>query len=171
MSESKSYNYSKFKIILKNIKVLIFSISSFFIFCGMKIILKDGNFLEISKFEKFSDFIRIEIKREKIDIPVYLIDIKSTMKLMEIESQGFSILKNYSSLIYEKKEKEIYSFSSDNDEKIGEKKAIPKIKLETRKESNPFFMELPDQKIKDEDFIDRIKKKGIFLKFNIPVKQ
>lgn len=170
MSDNKSHNISKFKILLKNVNVLIFSISSFFIFCGMKIILKDGNFLEISKYEKFNDFLRIEIRREKIDIPIHLIDIKSTMKLMEIESQGFSIIKNYSSLLYEKKEKETYNFSSDNEKSL-EKNVIPKIKLETRKESNPFFMELPDQKFKDEDFIDRIKKKGIFLKFNIPVKQ
>lgn len=170
MSEIRAFNNFRFNKTLKNLTILIFFVISLFLFCGMKIILKDGNFLEVSKFEKFNNFLRVEIKREKIDIPIHLIDMKSTMKLMEIENQGFSIFKSFSSFLYEKNEKTTYNFSTEN-ENDREKNRIPKFKLETRKESNPFFMELPDQNLKDEDFLNKIKKKGIFLKFNIPVKQ
>lgn len=170
MNVNRSNYIFKLYSLMKNMKILIFSMVFFSIFCGMKIILKDGNFIEVSKYQKLNDLVRVEIKREKLDIPIYLIDMRSTIRLNEIENKGFSIFKNYSLLLYEKNQKEIYRFYSDDSEKV-DKKAVPKIKLETRKESNPFFMELPDQKLKDEDFIERIKKKGIFLKFNIPVKQ
>lgn len=170
MCANRSNYIFKLYSLMKNMKILIFSMVFFSIFCGMKIILKDGNFIEVSKYQKLNDLVRVEIKREKLDIPIYLIDMRSTIRLNEIENKGFSIFKNYSLLLYEKNQKEIYRFYSDDSEKV-DKKAVPKIKLETRKESNPFFMELPDQKLKDEDFIERIKKKGIFLKFNIPVKQ
>ncbi|MCX7991408.1 MAG: hypothetical protein N2999_05180 [Proteobacteria bacterium] len=169
MALNKGLNRSMKNTILEKLRVLFLLLIFFLNFSAMKVMLKDGNFVEVSGYKIFNDFIRIEIKREKIDVPIHLIDIKSTLKLLEIESRGFSVLKGYSSLFYQEKVNS-YSFSSE-DKKKDYVKSVPKIKLETRKETNPFFMELPDQKFKDEDFIERIKKKGIFLKFNIPVKQ
>lgn len=155
--------------IANHLKVLLLLTLFFLNFSGMKVILKDGNLIEVSNYRIYDGFTRIELRRERLDIPNHLIDIRSTLKLLEIETKGFSIVKSYSSLLYYDKDQDNFYFQIEN-KKEENIKTVPKIKLETRKELNPFFMELPDQKTKDEDFLDKLKKKGIFLKLNIPVK-
>lgn len=154
------------------IRKKLLTIFFFFIFSGMKIILKDGNFIEVSDYRIFDNFIRAEIKRQKLDIPLYLVDLVSTMRLADLERRGFSILKNYTSFFYIGHENKSYNLSENSYiEEKKERSSPPRIKLETRKETNPFFMELPDQKLKDEDFIEKIKRRGIFLKLHIPVEE
>lgn len=153
-----------------SMKRLFIIVIIFFLTSGMKIILKDGNFLEVANFHIGENYTQVNIRREKINIPNYLIDLKSTIKLYGIEKRGLSIVKSYSSLIYDNKDNYKEMLKAQKEEKK-ELKNIPKIKVETRKDTNPFFMELPDIKSKDEDFVDKIKKKGIIFKFNVPVEK
>ncbi len=146
-----------------------FLLMLYFLLVGMKIILKDGNFIEVDNFNHGESHSQLIIHRQKINIPNAFIDLKSTLKLLEIEKKGISVLTDYSAIFYERKDvvKELISIKNEDKE---EKKAFPILKLETRKDTSPFFMELPDSKMEDEDFVEKIKKKGIIFKFNIPVK-
>ncbi len=147
----------------------IFLIYLFFLLVGMKIILKDGNFIEVDSFHRGESRSQMTIHRQKINIPNILIDFKATMKLVEIEKKGISIFMDYSTIIFDKKSNYNELVNLQNHKKT-ENNIVPRFKLETRKETSSFFMELPDSKMKDEDFLEKIKKKGIMFKLNVPVK-
>ncbi len=149
---------------------VIFIFSLFFLLTGSKIILKDGNFIEVSSYRVKDGTVFFEKGRERFVLPLEFIDITSTNRLKEIEGKKLSIFSLNSSILKEKTKDSLFRLKTETPDKTSTKNDF-RIKLETRKETNPFFLEQPVVQQQDETPIERIKKKGLMLKIEVPLKK
>lgn len=153
----------------KRLKFFVLSFC-FFVVTGMKLILKDGNFIDISRYSVVKEKVLFEKNSRKYVLPVVLVDINSTSKLAELEGRQFSVFSLSSTVFKEKKGKSVFLFRKPISVEKNKKNDF-RLRLETRKETNPFLFEQPTTTTQDEDFIEKIKKKGIILKIDVPIKR
>lgn len=156
-------------LICKTLKIFLL-IYVFFVATGMKLILRDGNFIEVNRYNVEREKIFFEKNGKKFFISLKFVDINSTKKLAELEGKQFSIFSLSSSILKEKVSDKGLFFRRPALTEKSEKKDF-RIKLETRKETNPFLLEQPKPDEQDEDFIEKIKKKGVILKIEVPIKR
>lgn len=149
---------------------IVYLMFIFLIFSGMKLILHDGNFIEVNNFELKQEKIIFKKGSRYFNLPAAMVDMKSTNKLKELESNRISIFNLNTSVLVGKENDKSYFLKDKRQDKISIKNDF-KIKLETRKESNPFFLEQPNPEQQDEDLLEKIKKKGLILKIEVPIKK
>lgn len=141
----------------------------FFIIVGMKIILRDGNFIEVDRYRIERENVYFERNAKRYMLPKTFVDLLSTEKLAEFEGKSFSVLLPKYPLTDEGISlNDLLSNTKDN--KTAKNRKEIKLRLETYKETNPFFMELPKLDNKDEDILEKIKRKGLFFKIDVPLK-
>jgi len=136
----------------------------FLLLTGMRVILKDGNYVDVDSFYFHKGKIVFKVKDRIFELSEKYIDKNATMNLNYLSEKKISIFKSYTSFlgkISDQKKIEI-------EQKFETKKngITPTIKIEMRKEKNPFFSETPR---KDENFFEKIQRKGIMIKLQIPV--
>lgn len=133
---------------------------------GMRIILKDGNFVEVDNYYFYKDKVVIKLGNKIYEINESFVDKDETGKLNYLEQKKISILKSYTSFYLRSIDKKDYYMkqSEKNDRKHRQKDT--KIQLETRKEKSIFFS---DETFKDENFLEKIQRKGIMIKIQVPV--
>jgi len=149
-------------MLFRCIVVIVF----FVLLTGMRIILKDGNYVDVDSYYFYKDKIVFKLGSKIFELNEKYIDKKATMNLNSLEEKKISVFKSYTSFmdrISNQRELEI-------EQKVETKKSntTPKIKIETRKEKNPFFS---DEPTKDENFFEKIQRRGIMIKLQIPVKE
>lgn len=151
---------------LSKIAVIFFF---FFFTTGMRLFFFDGNFADVD--EVFFDSRKVVFKKNgnvyKLD--ERFVNKELTQKLYGFEKKKISVFKSYSSYLDTLKDREVDMFHirSVPLKKNGSNNET-KVKIEIRKETNPFFV---DEMNKEEDFLEKIRRKGIFFKIQIPVKE
>lgn len=149
---------------------IVYIMLIFLIFSGMKLILNDGNFIEVNDFQLNQKTVTFKKGSRYFNLPPELVDIKSTNKLKELESKKVSIFNLSSSILVGKEKDKSYLFKDKRHNKVSIKNDF-KIKLETSKETNPFFLKQPNPEQQNEDLLEKIKKKGLILKIEVPIKK
>ncbi len=149
---------------------IVYIMLIFLIFSGMKLILNDGNFIEVNDFQLSHKTVTFKKGGRYFNLPPELVDIKSTSKLKELESKKVSIFNLSSSILVGKEKDKSYLLKDQRHNKVSIKNDF-KIKLETSKETNPFFLEQPNPEQQNEDLLEKIKKKGLILKIEVPIKK
>jgi hypothetical protein len=146
---------------------IIFIVILFIFLTGMRVILRDGNYIDVDDYYFHKNKVVLKFGSKIIEINEKFVDKDSTLKLNYLEEKKINILKSYTSFypkdvdktnyLFKKAEKEAAKHSNNKDAKI---------KLETRKEKSAFFSE---ETIKDENFLEKIQRKGIMIKIQVPV--
>ncbi len=149
-------------MLFRCIVVIVF----FVLLTGMRIILKDGNYVDVDSYYFHNDKIVFKLGNKIFELSEKYIDKKATMKLNFLEENRISVFKSYTSFM----DRISNPSKLEIEQKIETKNAFttPKIKIETRKEKNPFFSDEPK---KDENFFEKIQRRGIMIKLQIPVKE
>lgn len=150
---------------------IAFFIIAFFILTGMKLMLKDGNFIEVKRYKIASQKVYFEKDNNRFIIPESIVDVASTKRLEEIEQKPLSVFGLRSTILTEKKGNFNEQFLKRKDKKDIAPKNDFKVKIETRKETNPFLMELPTMQDQSDDVVDKLKKKGVIFKIEVPLKK
>jgi hypothetical protein len=149
---------------------LIALLCVFFVCSGMKLLLRDGNFIDIKKYSVRSGKVYFDKTGKTYYMPSHLVDLKSTDRLLELGEKKIPLFRAYTSSSSEKTFRNGDILKSK--EKSGKKDDVrtgASIKLEANKETNPFFIDFQTDQNKGEDLVDKLKKKGIFFKIQIPV--
>lgn len=149
---------------------IVYFVLLFFVLTGMKLLLRDGNFIEVNSYQLNQKKVTFRKAGKEFILPEELVDIKSTIKLKELETRPHSIFKINSSIFTEKGDNKGIFYKEEKKGKPSVKNDY-RIKLETRKETNPFFLEQPSPVDQNEDVIEKIKKKGVILKIEVPIKK
>ncbi|MCX7769613.1 MAG: hypothetical protein N2202_00855 [Proteobacteria bacterium] len=138
----------------------------FLLLSGMRIIFKDGNYIDVDNYYFYKDKVVIKIHDKVFEINEILVDKDNTLKLNYLEQKKISILKAYTSFKIEPVDKREFLFKKEQSNLKNSNIKDTKIKLETRKEKTPFFS---DENIKDENVLEKIQRKGIMIKIQVPV--
>lgn len=133
--------------------------------------LKDGNFIEVKRYKIASQKVYFEKDNNRFIIPESIVDVASTKRLEEIEQKPLSVFGLRSTILTEKKGNFNEQFLKRKDKKDIAPKNDFKVKIETRKETNPFLMELPTMQDQSDDVVDKLKKKGVIFKIEVPLKK
>lgn len=139
---------------------LIFVI--FLLTTGMSVILKDGNYVDVDSYYFRNGKIIFKIKNKIYELNERFVDKDETLKLNYLEEKKITILKNYTSFV----EKINNNKLSIDAPKVYKHESDIKVKIEMRKEQSPFFI---DGQVKDENFLEKIQRKGIMIKIQVPV--
>lgn len=150
---------------------IAFFVVVFFVLTGMKLMLKDGNFIEVKSYRIARQKIYFEKNNSIFIIPESIVDVASTKRLEEIERKNISIFNLRSSILTEKKTDFNEQLFKRQEKKDQSPKNDFKVKIETRKETRPFLMEQPFVQDQSEDIIEKLKKKGVIFKIEVPLKK
>lgn len=149
---------------------IILSLFFFVVLCGMKLMLKDGNFVEVSSYTIRNDKVVFKKRGKNFQLPLEIVDVRSSERLKELEERSFSLFNIQSSIFKNREQKGSFLLQTPVPKGSALKNEY-RIKLETKKESDVFFMELPRSNEQEGDVIEKIKKKGVILKIEVPLKQ
>lgn len=147
---------------------VILIICLFLCLSGMRIILKDGNYIDVNNYYFHRGKIILEINNKFYEISERFVDKENTMKFNYLELKKIGILTNYTALSLQNINKSNYLLKAPKTNIKKDDGKDTKIQLETRKEKSTFFM---DQSDRDENFIEKLQRKGIMIKIRLPVEE
>lgn len=145
---------------------MTFLILLFLSLSGMRIILKDGNYIEADSYYFYKNKAIIKFGNKVHEIHESFIDKDSTLKLNYLEQKKISILKSYTSFYIQNIDNQKYFLKQSEKNVKKHKSDETKIRLETRKEKSPFFS---DDVGKNENFLEKFQRKGIMIKIQVPM--
>lgn len=145
-----------------------FILCLYLLLTGMRIILNDGNYIDVDSYYFHKGKVILKINNKVFELNEGIVDKQSTIKLNFLEQKKIGILKSYTGYYLQNLDKSSYFLKSPKDNVKKNNGNDTKIKLETRKEKSPFFS---DENIKDENFIEKIQRKGIMIKIQLPVEE
>lgn len=146
-------------------KIVIILILFLFL-SGMRIILNDGNYIDVDNYYFYNGKLIFKVNNKVFELNENIVDKDSTLKLNYLEQKKIGVIKNYTGFYLQNLDKSNYFLRTPKKDVKKNSDKDTKIRLETRKEKSPFFS---DENVKEENFIEKIQRKGIMIKIQVPV--